>query len=758
MPHLNRQALIDKYGLNHKTDETLDNLVSSIAQLFDVPIAMTAIAQKGHFVFQSRYGLEIATSPLEDALCVLVLNEEKQVVISDLLEDKRYTESHFIEKRPGLRFYAGTPLVIEDVVIGSVCLIDTKPRQLTEQQCATLHQLSSFISDHIALKREHYQLQNEHSLLDHSPAVMLCWRYENGLVLQSATSNVEDVLGLSHEYLTTHRQSFESFLTQASQEEFHFMIQNHLSGVETTEIHLELKKTTRKVWIRILSKAFFDESGRLLTIQAIATDNTEQRHFEQRLNDANRQMRLLLEASELGTWDYYTETDHTQVNKRWCDIIGVDYEFYDGSSRFWRQRIHPADLQYVNKKIEAHLKGESKVYSEVYRMRHENGSWVWIETYGRVVERDETGRALRLAGTHRDITERKLAEIHQMKQGQLLSFINKARAAYLETHDLSDACQNILPELIEIADSQFAFIGQIVFENNKRRLFIHAISELSWNSASEALVELYKGRKLYFDSFDNLFGETIKTEQTVISNQLGSHPASVGTPKGHPPIYRFMGLPIQLQGEVTGMIGLANKFSNYTEEDADFLIPLRDALAGLFYAVELEKARLEAEDQFLKMAMTDTLSGLNNRRAFIEYLSSLPTDDATYFAMIDIDYFKSINDRFGHDIGDEVIRLLGTLLINTIDASHFTARIGGEEFAIVLNGLTNESATQELTTLMDVIRNTDFSLPDNSAVTISIGIAPLLNSDTSNTLSKADKALYTAKENGRNRIEWYAEK
>jgi diguanylate cyclase (GGDEF)-like protein len=219
-----------------------------------------------------------------------------------------------------------------------------------------------------------------------------------------------------------------------------------------------------------------------------------------------------------------------------------------------------------------------------------------------------------------------------------------------------------------------------------------------------------------------------------------------------------MGLPIQLQGEVTGMIGLANKFSNYTEEDADFLIPLRDALAGLFYAVELEKARLEAEDQFLKMAMTDTLSGLNNRRAFIEYLSSLPTDDATYFAMIDIDYFKSINDRFGHDIGDEVIRLLGTLLINTIDASHFTARIGGEEFAIVLNGLTNELATQELTTLMDVIRNTDFSLPDNSAVTISIGIAPLLNSDTSNTLSKADKALYTAKENGRNRIEWYAEK
>ncbi|RUM56800.1 MAG: hypothetical protein DSY85_02040 [Marinomonas sp.] len=247
MPHQKRQALIDKYGLNQTTDETLNNLISSIAQLFDVPVAMTAIAQKGNFVFQSRYGLDIATSPLEDALCVLVLNEEKQVVIPDLLEDKRYTESHFAEKRPGLRFYAGTPLVIEDVVIGSVCLIDTKPRQLTEQQCTTLHQLSSFISDHIALKRAHYQLQNEHSLLDHSPAVMLCWRYENGLVLQSVTRNVKEVLGLDYDYITTHQQSFESFLTQASQEEFHFMIQSHLSGVETTETHLELYQASKKV-------------------------------------------------------------------------------------------------------------------------------------------------------------------------------------------------------------------------------------------------------------------------------------------------------------------------------------------------------------------------------------------------------------------------------------------------------------------------------------------------------------------------------
>ncbi|MBJ7549901.1 diguanylate cyclase [Marinomonas ostreistagni] len=757
MPHQKRQELINKYSLARSEDSTIKQLVSSIAQLFDVPVTMTAIAHKGHFVFQSRFGLEVEQSPIEDALCGLVLKEEQQVIIPDLLMDKRYTQTKLLDKHPDLRFYAGTPLVIEGTVIGSLCLVDTRPRHFTPEQCSSLTQLSSVISDHLALKKEHYQLQNEHSLLDQSPAVMICWRYDNGLNLQTVTRNVKEVLGLDYEYITTHQQSFESFLSQPSQEEFHFMIQNHLSGVETTETKLELNQASNSIWVRLLSKAFFDQTGRLQTIHAIATDHTEQQHFEKRLNDTNRQMRLLLEASELGTWDYRLDTDHTQVNKRWCDIIGVDYEFYDGSSRFWRQRIHPADLSSVSNKIEAHLKGETNIYSAIYRMRHENNSWVWIETYGRVVERDEMGKAIRLAGTHRDITERKLAEIHQMKQSQLLGFINKARAAYLENHDLSSACQAILPELIDIADSQFAFIGQIVFEENKRRLFIHAISELSWNSASEALVELYKGRKLYFDSFDNLFGETIKSEQTVISNQLGSHPASVGTPKGHPPIYRFMGLPIQLQGEVTGMIGLANKFNNYTNEDAEFLQPLRDALAGLFHAVELEKARLKAEDQLLKMAMTDTLSGLSNRRAFREYLGAVTSSDKTYFAIIDIDHFKRINDQFGHEVGDEVIRQIGAILKEKIMPPHFIARIGGEEFAIVLHDLESIQAASFLNDLIESIRLSEFPLPDNSSVTVSVGLAKFYEDNSSTALSNADKALYEAKELGRDRLVSFAD-
>ncbi|MBM6551533.1 diguanylate cyclase [Marinomonas ostreistagni] len=749
------QDLVDKYNLAQAPEPELDALLKALARTFDVPIALVAVKNEGNLEFRSRVGLAVDSLPIENTLCQYVLLNEQQIIIEDLAKDPRFLELPLAKTTPTLGFYAGTPVIIDDVTVGSLCIMDYQARSLTKEQATQLEELGQFISHHLKLYSEHNQLRLEHSLLDQSAAVMLNWHYRNGLTLQSVTRNVEQVLGLSYDHLIHNHQNFESFLTVPSQEDFHFMLQNHLSGVETTETNLELYKASKKVWIRLLSKAFYHTDGRLHTIQAIATDNTQQRYIENRLNEANRRMHLLLEASELGTWDYDAATESTSVNRRWCEIIGVEYEFYDGSNHFWQQRIHPADLAEVLQKLKAHINGESSVYSAIYRMKHEAGHWVWIETYGRVVERDEMGEVTRIAGTHRDITERKHIEIHQHKQTQLLGFIDKARAAYLETHDLPGACQKILPELIEIADSQFAFIGQVLIEDGRQRLFIHAISELSWNSASEALISLYKDRKLYFDSFDNLFGEVIKTEQTVISNKPNSHHASRGTPSGHPPIYRFMGLPIQQQGGLVGMVGLANKFSDYTQEDAAFLRPLLDALAGLFYAIELEKARIAAEDQLTRMAMTDALTGLHNRRAFIDHTASLSAEEPIFFAMLDIDFFKQVNDTYGHDMGDKVIKSLTHAMQEVLGDEHFIARMGGEEFAVVLHGLDKVGAEALLEALRLRVAERSIAIDEGHiAITISIGVAPHSTHSADQTLNQADHALYKAKETGRNKLVW----
>ncbi|WP_456295361.1 diguanylate cyclase [Vibrio sp. AK197] len=762
MPETLRKKIIQRYELLDSYDLGLAPLMDALATLYEVPVALVTIADEGRSVVRASYGTTLTSMPQSTSLCRHIIDCGQPLVIEDLSLE---AESAALFEGMGnetFRFYTGVPLQIEEVVVGTVCLFDRSPRCITAKQIESLEQISHLVSNHLCLVKEHVQLKLEHSLLDSSPAVLLTWHYKNCLLLQSVSRNIKDVTAIEYAQLIEHDACFEDFLTVESQQEFGFWLQNHLDGVENAECHLNIKHPTRTVWLRMLSKAFFDQNGKLHSIQAIITDNTAHKYMEDRLSGTNKQMRLLIEASGLGTWDWNIIADATKVNKRWCDILGVDHDFYDGTSQFWRQRIHPADLSKVDDALDSHLCGRSEAYMSTYRLKHGDGHWVWVETYGCVVERNELGQPLRLAGTHRDITERKEAELFQQKQGQLLSFINNARAAYLVDNNLPRACQAILPELIDIADSQFGFIGHLIEEQGKRRLLIHAISELSWNSTSEQLLDLYKGGELYFYSFDNLFGEVIKSGEEVISNRMHVHTSSRGTPGGHPPIFSFLGLPIYIQDRLVGMIGLANKAEEYSQKDVVFLQPLLDALGGLYYAVELEHARSEAEERLKYLAMTDALSGLPNRRAFIDHCRSLEKEGAPYaIAIIDIDHFKVVNDTYGHEAGDAVICHIAQCMKSNLRTDDFVARMGGEEFAVIINHTERDHAEKVLENIRCYIDSNPAKWEEKPIhVTVSIGANWYRKASMQNLkrhLHDADKALYMAKNSQRNCLQWYVQ-
>ncbi|WP_342609026.1 sensor domain-containing diguanylate cyclase [Vibrio tritonius] len=367
--------------------------------------------------------------------------------------------------------------------------------------------------------------------------------------------------------------------------------------------------------------------------------------------------------------------------------------------------------------------------------------------------------SLRVAGTHRDITLKKQMELGDQKQRQLLSFINKAMGIYLQDHDLSGACRKVLEELTEIADSEFAFIGQMRKKDGKDVLYIHAITELAWNQETQMLVQMYHDRNLYFGSFDNLFGSVITTEKLVISNHSPKHPASKGTPKGHPKIYKFMGLPIKLQGNLVGMIGLANKLSDYTAEDATFLQPLVDALASLYYSVDQEEARECIEEQLKILAMTDPLTGLLNRRAFEETFINDYRQKTNYVvAILDIDHFKSVNDRYGHPCGDIVLQRIAQLLHQTLKRGDVVARIGGEEFAMLIDSSGKNDAKSLLNALLEQIEKLSITVAEEIiSITASIGAVEHILDMKGNIeylLRHSDVALYQAKHNGRNQVKW----
>ena len=123
--------------------------------------------------------------------------------------------------------------------------------------------------------------------------------------------------------------------------------------------------------------------------------------------------------------------------------------------------------------------------------------------------------------------------------------------------------------------------------------------------------------------------------------------------------------------------------------------------------------------------------------------------------MLDIDFFKRVNDTYGHDIGDIVLQEFVTTIKSTLRADEVFARLGGEEFVILIPHSSQEQALNFAQSLVDIVAiHTIYSDDIKLNVTVSIGISEYRESDinASEALKRADKALYSAKESGRNRV------
>ena len=186
------------------------------------------------------------------------------------------------------------------------------------------------------------------------------------------------------------------------------------------------------------------------------------------------------------------------------------------------------------------------------------------------------------------------------------------------------------------------------------------------------------------------------------------------------------------------------------------LIQLRHRVAELESELELTRRELIRERYH---ANIDLLTNIPNRRAYQlrlqeERLRCQRENKPLCLAIWDIDHFKSINDRFGHQAGDRVLRCVAKQITSRLRRSDFTARIGGEEFATLLPDCDTSNAIRLAEQLRNKIDQCDFETELGSVqVTLSCGIAMLDPNESDEAFfAKADAALYKAKSAGRNRV------
>lgn len=210
-----------------------------------------------------------------------------------------------------------------------------------------------------------------------------------------------------------------------------------------------------------------------------------------------------------------------------------------------------------------------------------------------------------------------------------------------------------------------------------------------------------------------------------------------------------------------GLMGAIAAFSNIDElsdRDVDYLVQLSQQSS-----TTIQRANVYAE--VLKYATLDALTGLNNRRQFElrlnqEIATTKRKNTPLCAMMIDVDYFKKVNDTYGHNVGDFVLKTVAQLITNEIREYDIPCRYGGEEFFVILPQTMLEEAALVAQRLRKTIENYKIVFEDNDTkntktlkVTISIGVSQYENEMTAEEFStNADKALYEAKRNGRNRV------
>ena len=256
-----------------------------------------------------------------------------------------------------------------------------------------------------------------------------------------------------------------------------------------------------------------------------------------------------------------------------------------------------------------------------------------------------------------------------------------------------------------------------------------------------------------------LLGNFLHEGASLRLNNLTRDPRSIGFPPHHPPMKTFMGVPIVARGKVVGRIYLTDKANDqlFTQEDEDLMVGLAaDA------AIAIENARLFAEVQ--ELAITDGLTGLHNRRHFFT-LAEREIERAHRYGhplsmiLLDVDHFKQVNDTYGHDVGDQVLRKVTARWRERLRKVDILGRYGGEEFVALLPEKDLVGAFSAAERMRQSVTESPIETDQGLlAITISLGVADINEScsDLATLLNHADAALYLAKNEGRNQVKQFS--
>jgi histidinol-phosphatase (PHP family) len=341
-------------------------------------------------------------------------------------------------------------------------------------------------------------------------------------------------------------------------------------------------------------------------------------------------------------WDLENPENEWMSPKFW-ETLGYNADEKKHLASEWQDIIFQEDLKLALVNFQKHCADPSHPYDQIVRYKHKNGSVVWIRCRGLAI-RYENGKPIRMLGAHTDITILKNAE------KEITRLTDEYGKVFNGTQDAM-----FLIKVLE--NGKFRYIRNNLAHQNKTGILLEQIT----NKSPQELLGKEMG-----DIVEKNYQKCIDSRNSI------TYEEELSLPRGER-IWLTTLTPIMEGDSISYIVGSATDIT--------------------------ERKKLEIELE--KYANYDKLTGLPNRRLFFERLNLVVTEnekDKKQFAVlfIDLDGFKYINDNYGHEAGDEVLIIVGNRLLHSVRKSDTVARMGGDEFTIIIRNIEDKKLINNL--------------------------------------------------------------
>ncbi len=457
-------------------------------------------------------------------------------------------------------------------------------------------------------------------------------------------------------------------------------------------------------WIENCKYPIYGEQGEIVGLYGLGRDITGQKRSEEALAESRERLELAAANNGIGIWDWNLLTGELTWDNSMFALYHVAPGEFSGTVHAWEKLLHPDDGEPMIRALHAARSGV-KPLETVFRIYWPDREVRYIQAAGKLIF-DKRGQARRLLGTNVDVTREHIATAQLQNSEQQLRFV-------LEGSQLGfwDWC---IPE------------GKV--ERNERWANMLGYSYREIKETTQQWTDF-----IHPDDRDRAWDSI----RAVLEGRSPTHKIE----------YRML----HKNGGIRWILDQANVM----QKDA-LGRPIR--MCGTHTDITERKA---LEDELRRQAHFDFLTQVCTRRYFMQQLEQEVLRIQRYgtefsLLMLDIDRFKEINDGYGHETGDQVLKKFGETCLATVRHVDVVGRLGGEEFAVLLPQTHCAEAVDLAERLSAAVEH--LGVPDGLGgvlhFTVSIGVAAARSErdDTDALLKSADQAMYAAKREGRNRV------